>query len=296
MSKLTFDLVLLYYDKPEILDNWFIRLLNHSDYLKFKNISNIIIADSGSPLDRVEETLKIIRKYKDQCSIIYSRADTDELRKTVPEDIDARPACHAYNMAALDISTADVIFTSVIGQIFTPEYFSRILVEHIKNDKAVVLSKRFDLICSTYHSDLFDSNFSEIEKFSLQPSGGWPDMSVRRKWLQEVGGWDENYITISPVDMDLGSRLTGKLDNGMPSEFLFTFKGKFDNLNLDFIQPFTRSLCYSLTCNQYPGHRPTGDSRRQKGYDLGIKYYLENWNKIIRNENRIPINFKIYEI
>jgi len=294
--KITADLILLYYDKPFVLDNWFRRLLKHSDFLKYKNIFNIIIADSGSPVDKIDDTLNVLKKYKNYCSIIYCRADTDEIRKKVPEGIDARPACHAYNIASLEISKADIIFTSVIGQIFTPQYFNSIILEHIKNENAVVLPKRFDLDCDIYHEKLVEADFSEIEKYPRIPSGGWPDMSVRRKWIQEVGGWDENYITIAPVDMDIGSRLTGKLDNGMPSEFLFTFKPKFDNLNLDFIQVYKPHEVYSLTCNQYPGHIKKGDDRRQKGYDLGIEYYLNNWGKIIRNSNRQPIKYKIYEI
>ena len=120
-------------------------------------------------------------------------------------------------------------------------------------------------------------------------------MSVRRKHLLGVGGWDENYITIAPVDMDLGSRLTGCLDDGTSSERLFTNKGKFDNLNLKLYKPFDIDSIVSLTCNQYKGHTATESPRRQLGYQKGIEYYLNNWSKIKRNENRIStIQYKEY--
>jgi hypothetical protein len=289
------DLVLLYYDKPQILRNWFTRLFNHSDFLKYSKFFNIIIADSGTPRENVNNTISVLDEFKHIKNCIYARAETEEIRKRVPEGIDARPACHAFNMATLDVSKADLIFLSVIGHIFTPKYFERIIAIHLQNEKAIVLPRRFDLECNIYHDQLANSPYTELKKFAFLPSGGWPDMSLRRKWIEEVGGWDENYITIAPVDMDIGSRLTGKLDNGLPSEALFTYKGKFDNLGLDFIQPYIEDEVLSLTCNTYSGHTPTGDSRRQKGYDMGIKYYLDHWGEIKRNQNRIPVQHEIVE-
>jgi hypothetical protein len=298
---MTFDLVLLYYDNPKLLSNWFKRLLEHSDYLKFaKNRSKIIIADSGTPLDKIEESLKLFATIKLYAQtilgidVVYLRADTDELRKQVPPEIDARPACHAYNMA-IDYSNAEIIYTSVIGQIFSPKYFEKTLLLHIKDEKAVVLPQRFDLDHPEYHESHFSDSWTDVlNKGKLNPSGGWPDMSVRRKWLNEVGGYDENYITIAPVDMDMGSRLTGKLDDGTPSERLFPGKQAYINLGLNIYKPFDPFTIMSLTCNQYKGHAATESPRRQLGYQKGIEYYLQMWGKIKRNENRIPIKYKEY--
>ncbi len=294
-----FDIILLYYDNPKLLRNWFNRLLFHSDYLRFHKLSRIIVADSGTPLDKLEES---ILTYQDvitfdvniHLNTVYLRAETEEIRKLVPPEVDARPACHTYNMA-LDYSSADIIYTSVIGQIYSPKYFSRTLAIHLQDDKAVVLPQRFDLDYKDYHEKGYNDNWEYlISSNVLKVSGGWPDMSVRRKWLQEVGGWDENYITIAPVDMDLGSRLTGCLDDASSSERLFTNKEKFNNLGLKLYKPYDVHEVISLTCNQYDGHTPTESPRRQLGYQKGIEYYLNNWGKIKRNENRTPIQYREY--
>lgn len=284
----TFDLILSYYDKPEILYNWFYRLINFSDFEKFIDRSNVIIADSGTLLNNIQSSFKIVEQLPEKYrkKVIYGRVETTETRKKVPEGIDPRTMCHSYNMAALEISKADVIITSVIGQVFSPKYFEGHVKEHIKDEKALVLPKRFDLLINDYHSKHYTSSWDTITKFPLQYSGGWPDASIRRKWIQEVGGWDENYITISPVDMDMGSRLSGKLDNGMNSEWLFPDKGYYNNLGLNFHQPFDIFEICSLTCNTYNGHIDKEDNRRQKGYEMGLKYYLENWGVIKRNVNK----------
>ena len=301
----SFALVLLYYDNALLLKKWLRRLYFHSDYIKFVDKATIIVADSGTPYDKISDTQDAIEDFKlhdlneedyEKVCILYARADTDAIRKTVSSHIDARPACHAYNMACLDISKSDLIYTSVIGQIFTPKYFEQTLLLHLQDEKAVVLPKRFDLDCNDYHENYYNKDFSELKKFKFLPSGGWPDMSVRRKWIQEVGGWDENYITIAPVDMDLASRLCGKLDDGTESNRIFPQKSKFNNLGLNFYQPFVEDKILSLTCNTYKGHIHTNDSRRQLGYEIGLKYYLENWGKIKRNENRIPLKYIIKEL
>ncbi len=288
------DLCLLYYDNHVILRNWFHRLAFHSDFQQFEKYCNIYIADTGTPLDKIEESLNVCNSQpqwlKDR--IIYVRAETEEIRKQVPLEMDARPLCHVKNLIALDISQADVILTSMIGHIFTPKYFNGHFVEHIKDPKAVVLPKRFDLFSDTYHSDGFKLPFSEVIKGDVRGSGGLPDMSVRRKWLIECGGSDEWYKAISCDDMDLNSRLTGKCDNNMPSEILYPEKGPFNNLGLNFVQPF-RDDFFSLTCNTYPEHRDKNDSRRQLGYELSIKHYLENWGIIYRNLNRKLLYYKI---
>ena len=147
-------------------------------------------------------------------------------------------------------------------------------------------------------TDDFDYNlpWEEImDKGPLQTSGGWTDMSVRRKWLYEIGGFDEKFIAVGVADMDTGSRLSGKVDNGQPSEILFSEKGKFNNLGLNFCQPFEKNF-FSVTCSSYPGHLAKEDLSRQKAIELNTQYYLKMWGIVHRNENRVPIKYKILEI
>ena len=61
-----FNIILMYYDNPKILNNWIYRLLYLSDYQKYKHKSKIIIADSGTPEYKIEETYrKPVRKIAD---------------------------------------------------------------------------------------------------------------------------------------------------------------------------------------------------------------------------------------
>jgi hypothetical protein len=212
----------------------------------------------------------------------------------VPLDRDARPRCHAKNVIALNYSEADVILTSMIGQVFSPDYFNGHISKHILDPKAVVLPERFDLFSETYHVDGFKQTWEEVLKGNIQPSGGWPDMSVRRRWLEEVGGYDETFIAISPDDMDMGLRLTGLLDNGAPGNYLFPQFGHFDNFGLNLYRP-NYSTFFSLTCNTYPGHVAKNNERRQNGYNFGIKHLEKNWGVIKRNKDRIPLEYKVLD-
>ena len=290
------DLMLLYYDKPGILKNWLYRLAFKSDFLKFSNRIRIIVTDTGTPWDKISESLKLIQYLPDAVRkrVTYIRCETEEIRKRVPPEIDARPMCHAKNVIALDYSEADVILTSMLGNVFSPDYFGGHIAKHLIDPKAVVLPKRFDLFSNSYHTEGYKAEWEEVLKGDIRPSGGWPDVSVRRHWLKEIGGWDESYIAISPDDMDMGSRLTGKLDNEAPSEALFTLKGHFNNLGLTLYQPYYPTF-YSLTCNTYPGHVAKEDPRRQRGYEIGIQHYLANWGVVKRNENRVPIKYDILD-
>jgi len=292
----TLDMMLLYYDNASILKNWFYRLINHSDFHEFKNRCQIFISDSGTPWEKIQDSLDVCAQQPDWIKEIltYVRCETEEIRKKVPEGISARPGCHAKNVIALDLSLADVFMTSNVGHIFTPDYFKGHIYQHLKDEKAVVLPKRYDLISDTYHETDYQKPWDEIIKGNMQHSGGWLDMSVRRKYIVEVGGFDEEYITIAPEDMDMGSRLTGKLDNGAPSEMLYPYKGKFQNLGLNFHQPF-ESTFFSLLCNTYKGHISKEDPLRQKGYEIGIQHYLKMWGVINRNKDRKPIQHKILE-
>ncbi len=302
MVKNSFDICLLYYDNPLLLKNWLNRIFYYSDYFKYSNNrSKIIIADSGTPLDKLEESLKVYTRFKTEVSyyhkidIIYLRVETEEIRKKVPKHISARPASHTFNVACLDYSKADIIYVSVIGHIYSPKYFERTLAIHLQDNRAVVLPQRFDLDYKEYHEIGYNDKWEDIvTKHKLINSGGWPDMSVRRKYLEEIGGWDENYITISPIDMDLASRLGNFLDDGTKSNRLFTSKPEFINLGLTLYKPFDINTIISLTCNQYKNHIDTNDSKRQIGYNLGIQYYLEHWGEIHRNINRQPLQYREY--
>lgn len=295
----TFDIMLNYYDTPKLLRNWLYRVIHHSDFRKFSKRAQIIIADSGTPLDKLSESTQIVEEaFKEAPTLnyVYLRLQSEELRKTVDEKHAVKMQVHVYNTAILDYSTADMMIVSNVGNIVSPDYFNGHVAEHIKSDRVVVLPKRFDLFSDTYHDEGFTLPWEEIMKGDVRPSGGWPDLSVQRKWYQEIGGWDEWFKFISPFDMDLGSRLTGKLDNGWPSEALFPGMPPFSNLGLDFVQPF-RPTFLSLVCNSYGGHQGFKDGQREGkrkfSYDYGIEYYKANWGKIKRNEGRVPMKFDI---
>ena len=317
----TFDIMLNYYDTPQLLRNWLHRVIHFSDFKKFAKRSKIIIADSGTPIDKLDESLSVVEEaFKSvPYNYAYLRLESDEIRKSVPERFDARMQVYAYNMVILDYSTADMIIVNNVGNIVSPDYFNGHVIEHVKSDRAVVLPKRYDLFSDTYHTEGYKLPWSEVVKGDLHPSGGWPDLSVRRQWYVEIGGWDEWFKFVSPFDMDLGSRLTGKLDNGQPSEWLIQFigydddqmktlsfksLGHYNNLGLDFVQPENPTFI-SLTCNSYSGH---GDfvfvdpkskfagmrvGKRKEAYDWGYKYYIKNWGKIKRNAHRIPSKFDV---
>jgi hypothetical protein len=301
MKMKTFELVLSYYDSPTILNNWLYRLINFSDFKKFEKYGRIIIADSGTPRESLDKSLEVAKSLLNSTSFkwVYLRSETEHLRNVVPFEFPARMMNHAFNNVVLDYSDSEVIIISNVGVIFSPDYFNGHIVEHLKNDRAVVLPSRYDLFSDTYHDIGYMEPWSEVIKGNVQPSGGWPDMSVRRKWLVEIGAWDEWYQFIAPIDMDLGSRLTGKLDNGYPSELLFRDpcsrfyspnKSSYNNLGLDFVQPSNLTFI-SLTCNTYKGHITS--EKRKKSYDYGEEYYIKNWGKIKRNEDRIPTKFEI---
>lgn len=283
------DLILNYYDTPLVLKHWLYRLIHHSDFINFSKFVRLIIADSGTPIEKLPASLEVAKTELENAKFSWSyiRSDTDNLRALVRKDLLVRMNCHSFNNAALDYSNAELIITSQLGIIFYPDYFACHIKEHLRNPKAVVLPRRFDLISDTYHTQGYKTDSLETILSNIRPSGGWADMSIRRHWLVEVNGWDEWYQFIAPIDMDLGSRLTGKLDNGMPSEALYPQMGQYKNLGLDFVQPSTSFV--SLICNMYDGHIPT--SQRKITYDYGIDYYLKTWSKIVRD--RIPSKFEV---
>lgn len=298
VNKPTIDIALIYYnsveyDNSNILNNLLYRLYNLTDYLDYKDLLNFTIIDSGSTDIQLEKTLEVVNKWNSIKKIGYIYCDTSEIRKTVPKEMICRPFSHVANIGMKN-STADVYMICVIGQLFSKDHFKNILAQHISNNKAVLLANRFDLDCLEYHDKYFDMPFDELIKtFPIKRGGGWSDFSCRREHLLAIGGFDEEYITIAPNDMDIGSRLTGKLDNGMPSEMLYPDKGAFTNYGLDFIQPNTHNFI-SLVCNQFKNHIDKTNVNRQLSYNHGIEYYLKNWGIIERNkEKKFIVDYKI---
>lgn len=289
---ITISICLAYYDSPKLLNNFLTRLYNHTDFLKFKKNIELIISNDGTPKNKMQNTIDVINKFDYKPRHIW--CDTGPLVPGVKEKgfggTVERFVCHNLNYAAEYVSNADVFCTAMIGQVFCENYFSRLLSYHIKYDNIILLPKRYDLIANNYHDELYDKPFNELKKYPFQPSGGWPDCSIRRKYILEVGGWDEEYQFIAPTDMDFGSRMCGKLDNGMPSEWLYPNKGPYNNYGLNFMQPDDNSFI-SLVCNEYKDHM--GKSEREKSYNYGIDIYLKKWGIIKRNENKQPMNFEI---
>jgi hypothetical protein len=243
----------------------------------------------------IPESIKVIKDLVGETQIhwIYLRTETDEIRRKVDPKHSARINNHAFNNAVLDFSKSDMIIINNVGVIFSPDYFKTHIAEHVKSDKVVVLGRRFDLFSDTYHEGGFKLPWEEVLKGNIKLSGGWPDLSVKRNWMVEMNGWDEWYQFAAPADMDIASRLTGRLDNGQPSEQLYVENyGPYANLGLGLIQPYTPTFM-SLTCNTYKGHVPTAD--RIISYNYGVEYYQKNWGKIYRNENRIPTEYVVVE-
>lgn len=289
---ITLDLAILYYDNPKFLRNLLTRMYNHTDLLRLKKYINVILTDSGTPIENVPKTVDVLEEFKDRYKITYVRCETEDVRKKVPEGMSDRPASHALNVACREIATGDVFGTFMIGQVPTPTYFSNVLSIHQKSDRAFLLPKRFDLKTSDYHDRLFDVPFDQLNRDEMVPSGGLPDASVRREHWLAVGGWEEDIITIGPNDSDFCSRMTGKLDNGMPSEALHPHMGPFNNYGLEFVQPHSPSF-FSLVCNTY-GNHIEGDVRK-KTYDWAYKVYLDKWGIVKRNEGYPKIGFKVIE-
>lgn len=292
------DIVILYYNNPHMLRNCLTRLYNHTDYIKFKKSLHIIIADTGTPLENIKSTTDVVSEFNKISEITYFRINSDEIRSSVLPPLIARPASHVFNVALYKVCKRDIMLTCMIGQVFVPKYFSYILAQHMQHPNAVILPKRFDLFNDEYHIDLYDKSFETffnvcVERNQIKPSRGLPDVSCRREHLIAVGGWDLDYKTIAPIDMDICSRLTGKLDNGMPSEWLYPNKGPFKSLGLEFVQPYIPNEFFSLVCNTYKGHISSED--RNISYENGIQIYLNKWGVVQRNSQKEIDNIE-YEI
>ena len=67
---MTLDIVLIYYDNPTMLDRLLTRMYFHTDYNKFKKYIKFYIADSGTPKENIDKSLKIVDKWKDKIDIV----------------------------------------------------------------------------------------------------------------------------------------------------------------------------------------------------------------------------------
>jgi len=264
----------------------------HTDYNKFKKYIKFYIADSGTPKENIDKSLKIVDKWKDKIDIVYYWCETSEIRKdTEALGLIPLPASHAANIAFKELCKGDVILLSVIGMVYTPTYFENIFLIHMKNKKAFLQPKRFDLVDNDYHTKLFNVPFDQLDRIKMVGGGGLPDFSLRREHMLAVGGWDERFTMRGVNDMDFCVRMTGKMDNGIPCFNYFPNKPIFKDYGLEFIQPEDSDF-FSLTCNLYHGH--ISKEERQKSIGYATNLFLDSWGTIVRNEyTKYKINYEV---
>lgn len=297
---LSFDIILYSYDAPESLDHWFHRLYLHSDYLKYAGNSQVIVADTGMPLDRIEAHLEVMRKWKSYKKAVLMRANTDAIRASVPPTEHARPIPQACNIATRDISRADVVLYTVLGFVFPPKYFSQMIPYHEQHRDIWLQPYQFRLHSSEYHRSLLDAPIDDVlASGDLKPCGGTPDFSLRREHYLAIGGMDEKIIKWGMCDIDLCSRLTGCIDFGTPAQawckgFTGRDPGPYQNLGLRFIRPLS-PLFYSIICQDYPDHLADSDVRRQNSLRTTIPQYINQWSIIQRNQDVKPVDYLVFE-
>ena len=139
---LTFDIVLQYYDNPATLHNWLSRLLLQTDYLQLSPVSNILIADTGSPVDRIPDTLAVLKRWAGYKRVKYVWTDTRPIRNAIPPHMHARPTAHAFNVCCDQVSTADVICYSNLSSVPTPSHFRIVHELHGRFENAIIQPKQ----------------------------------------------------------------------------------------------------------------------------------------------------------
>ena len=215
-----------------------------------------------------------------------------------PPDVEVRPGAISYNVA-MRISQADLLICSILPHIFLPSYFRTTLAIHEANPRVFLQPFQFRLTSETYHLFYYDRPLEEALLCGIvEPWNGMPDPSVRREHLLAVGGWDEEMVTWGMADIDICTRLTGKIDFGIPAHIWhLNWCGKprepYVNYGLEFARPYTPQF-YSLFCKEYPGSTPYGSTGRNKGQYFTLMQYLNKWGKIMRNENAPPIRYEIH--
>lgn len=297
---LSFDILLLYYDDPVTLDHFLARTLLQSDFMQFADRGNIIITDTGSPRDNVDDTLRVLRRWAPYKRAIYVRPDTEAIRAAAPPGTHARPSAYAFNICTNQISRADVIVHAILGNIFLPTYFNDLLKLHEEQPRVFVQPKQHRLHSKMYHQMFFDQPIERaLTSGQVTEWNGLPDFSVRREHLQAVGGWDQDFITWGMTDIDLASRLCGMIDHPIPAHVWFqnhfgTPREPYANYGLTHVMPNTRRL-FSLICNDYGKHLPDNDASRMNGLKLTMELYLSRWGVIERNKNPQVMTYRVYD-
>lgn len=286
------DIILIYYDNPVLLNNLLYRMFFYTDYIKYKKYLKFIIADSGTPKENIDKTLEVVDRWKDKIDIIYFWCETSEIRKeAIDKGLLDRPSPFAQNIAAKDISTADVLLFSVIGMVYTPTYFENVFLIHMKDKKAFLQPRRYDLEDFDYHDKHFNIPFEKLDMKKRVGGGGFPDVSLRREYYLDVGGQDERFIIPWATDMDFSVRMTAKMDNGSSCFMYFPNQPYFKDYGLNFIQPSKEDF-FSLTCNLYKGHVHKSD--RKSSIEYGNELFLNSWGIIKRNENsKYKVDYEI---
>jgi hypothetical protein len=299
---LTFDILLLFYDNPVALHNWMARLLLQTDYMQFADRSEIIICDTGSPRDRIEDNLQVVRRWAPYKRAIYLRAGTDEIRAALAKTgTHARPSASCFNISMREISQADVVVHSVVSNVFLPNYFGQMLALHQANSRIFLQPKQYRLHSPLYHRLFYDQSIQRaLASGTIEPCNGLPDFSVRREHVLAIGGWDEDYVSWGMSDIDLCSRLCGMIDFPVPAhEWHQNAFGQprepYNHYGLTHCMPDAPAL-FSLICKDYPNYLPDNDSSRVVGVQETMPIYLKKWGQIQRNQGRPKLNYEVYDV
>ncbi len=345
----TFSILLTCYECPEAVRKW-LKLLLDSDFVRMIGAcSSVLIIDTGSGRETHLEMQKIC---DDGYAAILQAGkrgrlpplgllwlDTRKWRevaggvcqRVMGGECDVRGAVLGMNVG-LDVLTGelagDVLQYSTVGHCWSERYFERMLAWHAGNERVLVQPRQYEVIAR-------ERSWRDRGMMSPFPLGrgagfggrnvgagdivieatGMPDFSVRRKWVEQVGGWDEDYLCWGMPDIDLCVRLTGKLDDGAPAEQYWKdwhadvggggrigvgrcglvregvgslapaganlLPPRFDGLGLEFVRPMEAEY-YSLVKNDYAGHVADGDEKRWRGAMLGMKVFFEKWGSVGR--------------
>ena len=296
---MTFDLVLIYHDNPMALDRFFARLYQQTDFLSFGDRANFLICDTGTPREKLTATLEVCRRWQSRKRPILVRAETTAIRQSFPPDVDVRTVPLAANIAVLDVSKADVVVHAILSNLFVPAYFTEVMALHAQDPRLFVQPFQYRLVIADgQDSDTVRPLGETLAAGKMEPAGGLPDFSVRREHIAAIGGWDEEFLPWGMCDIDLCSRLTGKIDLGVPAEqwhqgWCGRPKEPYQNYGLTFVRPLKPDFC-SLISHEYIGRAPQNSIGRQNALRFTLKRYVDMWSVVQRNAIRRSVNYEVY--
>lgn len=297
---MTIDILLSYFDNPGTLDCWLSRLLTRTDLPAFSQQAIIVICDTGTPRDRVPETISVLNNWSGAVPIKYIRVDTEALRASAPQDAEVRPTPAVYNTALKSCSGELVMFT-ILSHIPGPTYFADVFNEHEKRDNLLLQPRQFRLDWPDYWKIGYEQSFSAVIEHPVFHWNGMPDWSVRRKWLDKIGGWDEDYVCWSMADIDLCCRLTGRTDLDITAQEWIQsqnpngYVSEFTNLGLQLRRPFHAGKFFSLICNGYNGHVDLKDSKRAQAVKVNMDIFMKKWG-VVKREGKLELPYEVVEI